>query len=200
MAAAEGRDEHPGLMDLAAAHVDPLERVAGVVELDALPGGEVARRHGRLLELGELAVELLPEVGVRRQRLGPLLPDELERVAEPELVQHRRPLDLRHPQRVTGRPAGRRTQAVTNLPHRPPRTAEGTGNLPQAATGAQPPLNLRVPIHREPPPCHAPLPFAVAHDGTGPSRPKRQLRRWSQSRKSSGPLQRKPRSRLGLCN
>lgn len=51
----------------------------------------------------------------------------------------------------------------------------------------------RIPIHREPPPCHVPLPFVVAHDGTGPNRLFGRLRRWSQSRKSTGPHQRKSR-------
>jgi hypothetical protein len=103
-------------------------------------------------------------------------------------VQYRRPLDLRHPQRIAGRPPGGHAQAVTDLPHRPSRAAERPCNLPQAATGAQPPLDLRVPIHREPPPCHAPLPFVVAHDGTGPKRLLGRLRRWSQSRKSVVPI------------
>src|ERR1700675_4546184 len=54
----------------------------------------------RLPVLRELAVELLPKIGVRRQVLGPLLPQELQWVAEPKIVDQRRPADLQHSQRI----------------------------------------------------------------------------------------------------
>jgi hypothetical protein len=70
----------------------------------------------------------------------------------------------------------------------------GRREQPDARAISQPALDLRTPIHREPPSCHAPLPVVVAHDGTGPNRLIGRLRPWSQSRKSTGPHQRKSRT------
>jgi hypothetical protein len=71
-------------------------------------------------------------------------------------------------------------------------------DLPHTATGGEPPLDLGIPIHCEPPSCHAPLPVVVSHDGTGPNRPSggsaggsNPGSRWSQSAKSGGAYPRK---------
>jgi hypothetical protein len=75
-------DEHPGLVDLAGLQVKPLDRITRVIDLHAFAGGELTSGDARLAILRELAVELFPEVRVGRQVLGPLLPQELQRVTE----------------------------------------------------------------------------------------------------------------------
>ena len=88
---------------------------------------------------------------------------------------------------TTGRrPSGQGARKPSHTSRTVRREQPSARNLRQAATGAQSPLDLRVPIHREPPPCHTPIPFVVVHDGTGPSRLLGRLRRWSQYAKSRG--------------
>src|SRR5450631_1228507 len=79
LAEAERGDEHPSLMDFAGLNLQPLDRIAGVIDLDALAGHEVPRRDARHPVLRELAVELLPKIRVRGQVLGLLVsrPQEL---------------------------------------------------------------------------------------------------------------------------
>jgi hypothetical protein len=43
MAKAQARDEHPGFADLTRLDLDPLDRIAGVIDLDALAGREYSR-------------------------------------------------------------------------------------------------------------------------------------------------------------
>ena len=100
LAEAKSRDEHLGFADLAGLELDPLDRIAGVIDLHAFAGLELARRDGRLAVLRELAIKLFPEVRVGDEVLRPLLPEELQREAEPEIVDDRRPIELRHPQRI----------------------------------------------------------------------------------------------------
>ncbi len=63
-------------------------------------GREVPRRDARHPVLRELAVELLPEVRVRGQVLGLFLPQKLQRMPQPQIVDDRRPVQLQHPQRI----------------------------------------------------------------------------------------------------
>jgi hypothetical protein len=100
---AEHGDEHPRVMDLAGLEVKPFDRIAGVIDFNPFAGGELAGGDARLPVLRELAIKLLPKIGVGCQVLGPLLPQELQRVAEPEIVDERRPVDLQHPQRIRQR-------------------------------------------------------------------------------------------------
>jgi hypothetical protein len=65
---------------------------------------------------------------------------------------------------------------------------ERPSDLPQTSTGAQSSPDLLIPIHREPPPRHEPLPHRVCHDRTGAEPPSKRPRRWSQSRKSVVPI------------
>src|ERR1700730_7994453 len=62
LAKAQAGHEHIGLVDLAGLDLVPLDRVAGVIDFNALPGLELARGDGRLAVLRELAIKLLPEV------------------------------------------------------------------------------------------------------------------------------------------
>ena len=59
---AQARYKHIGFADLAGLHLDPLERIAGVVHFHALAGIKLARRDGGLPVLRELPVKLFPEV------------------------------------------------------------------------------------------------------------------------------------------
>ena len=131
LAEAERGDEHPRLVDLAALHLQPLDRVAGVIDLHTFTGHELARRDTRHSVLRELAVELLPKVRVRGQVLGLFLPQELQRMPQPQIVDDRRPVELQHPQRIGQRLRciGRDPQPVAHLPHRVARTTERPGNL-----------------------------------------------------------------------
>ncbi len=67
------------------------------------PGLELAGGDARLAVLRELGVELLPEVRIRDERFGSLLPDTFHRMPEPELVDDQRAFELRHPQRIRAR-------------------------------------------------------------------------------------------------
>src|SRR5580692_8332125 len=58
VAEAEARDKHIGLADLAGLQLQPLERVAGVIDFHTLAGLKLARRDGSLSVLRELAIEL----------------------------------------------------------------------------------------------------------------------------------------------
>jgi hypothetical protein len=69
----------------------------------------------------------------------------------------------------------------------PPRAPQGPG-IPHAAAFGEPSFDLRVPIHRQLPPRHKPLPFVPRHNGTGLSRPQTSSTR-------VGPI---PRNRVGL--
>src|SRR5690554_2419818 len=143
-------------MDLACAQIDPLERVARVVHFDPLAWRELARGHRRLSVLRKLAIKLLPEVRVSRERLRALFPDELQRVTQAELVHDLRPIKLRHPQRVgTGLGLiGRAAHPIAHFPHRDSRAPQRSRNLPNPTAFLQPSLNLFVSIHRELPPRH----------------------------------------------
>jgi hypothetical protein len=169
LAEAEPGDKDPGLADLAGLELDPLERIAGVVDLDALPGLELARRDRGGPVLRELAVELLPEVGVRDQVLGLLLPQELERMAQAEIVDDRRPVELPHPQRIGRdlRGRGRGPLAVPHFPHCAARAAQRPRGLAQPATLSQPPPDLLVPMHRHAPHRHVVRSFVDIHEGCG---------------------------------
>ncbi len=211
LAEAQTGDKDPGATDLPRLELHPLDRVACVIDLHALAGRKLSRRDAGLSVLWELAVKLLPEVRVRRQVLGTLLPQELQRMAQPQIVNDRRPVQLPHPQRIGCSPRhrlGRALFPVTHLPYRAPRAAQRLRNLPEAAAFGQPPLDLLVSIHRELPPRHVALPFVPAHDGTGLANPFRAARAGgpnprksggynlrksggTQPRKSPGPNQRK---------
>ena len=149
--------------------LDPLDRIAGVVDFDALAGLELARRDGGFPVLRELAVELLPEVRVRGEVLRLLLPQELQRMPEAQIVDDRRPIQLRHPQRIRASPRRIRRDAlpVAHLAHRAPRAPQSPGDLAQAAALRQPPPDLLVPMHRHAPKRHAAVSFVVAHEGCG---------------------------------
>jgi hypothetical protein len=110
-AEAQTRDKDVGFADLTGLEFDPIERVAGVVDFHALAGLELARRHRCLAVLRELAVKLLPEVRVSRQVLSFLLPQELQRMPESQIVDDLRPVDLQHPQRIGQRSRRRRREA-----------------------------------------------------------------------------------------
>src|ERR1700740_2510626 len=95
----------------------PIRRIMRSFAL--FPRLELARRDSRFPVLRELAVKLLPEIGVSRQVLSFLLPDKLQRMPQPELVDDRWPIKLQHPERG-GRLLGRvrRTaKPVAHLPH-----------------------------------------------------------------------------------
>jgi hypothetical protein len=156
LAETEAGDKHVGLVDLAGGQVDPLQRIASVVDLHALAGLELARGHRRLPVLRELAVKLLPEIGVRRQALRLFLPDQLQRVSQTQVVNHLRPVQLRHPQRIGRcRSLCRRGRfAIPYRAHRRARTAQRPGDLPHRAPGGQPPPDLVISLHRQSPRCH----------------------------------------------
>src|SRR6185437_11332518 len=99
---AQTRHKYVGFVDLSALQVDPLERVAGVVNFYPLAGSKIARRDRGLSILRELAIELFPEVAVSRQVLSLLFPDELQRMPQSQVVDNGRPVQLQHPQRVCG--------------------------------------------------------------------------------------------------
>src|ERR1700722_5379883 len=94
LAEAKHGDEHPGLVDLPGLKVKPLDRITSVIDFHAFAGGELTSGAARLSVLRELTIKLLPKVRVGRQVLGPLLPQELQRVAESEIVDERWPIDL----------------------------------------------------------------------------------------------------------
>src|SRR5215475_5650074 len=97
LAEAKSRDEHISFADLSRLEIHPLDRVASVIDLYAFARLELTRRDSRFPVLRELAVKLLPEIGVSRQMLGFLLPDKLQRMPQPEIVDDRWPLKLQHP-------------------------------------------------------------------------------------------------------
>ena len=108
-------------MDLAGLDLVPLDRVTGIIDLNALPGFELARGDGRFAVLRELAIKLFPKIRVGDQRLRALLPNILHRKAEPELMDDHRPLELRHPQRIRARRRlVRQALAVADLAHQAP--------------------------------------------------------------------------------
>src|SRR5277367_5679593 len=108
-------------MDLSGLDLIPFDRIAGIINFDPLCGLELAGRDGRLAVLRELAVELLPEVWVRDERFGSLLPDKFHRVSQTELVDDQRPFKLRHPQRIGARRRlVREALAVADLAHQAP--------------------------------------------------------------------------------
>src|SRR5690554_4950224 len=166
-------------MDLACAQIDPLERVARVVHFDPLAWRELARGHRRLSVLRKLAIKLLPEVRVGRERLRALFPNELQRVTQPQLVHDLRPIKLRHPQRVgTGLGLiGRAAHPIAHFPHRDTRAPQRSRNLPNATAFLQPSLNFFISIHRELPPRHCdPSPRSrKTANGTGPNRSSKRL-------------------------
>jgi len=169
---AEAGHEHPGFADLAGLDLDPLDRIAGVIDLDAFAGRELARGDGGFSVLRELAVKLLPEVRVGGERLGTLLPQELQRMPEPQVVHDRWPVDLTHPQRIAPRSRGirRATRAIPDFAHGAPRTAQGLGDLAQAPALGEAAPDLLVPLHRHAPKRHAALSFVVTHEGCGTRR------------------------------
>ena len=93
---------------------------------------------------------------------------ELQWMAEPQIVDEGRPIDLQHPQWV-GQRLGRvrrHPRAIANLAHRIARTAKRPGNLAQSPPFTQPPPDLLKPPHR-----HAALPhivnsFVWTHEGS----------------------------------
>jgi hypothetical protein len=89
LAEAQGGHDDVGFADLAGLQIDPLDGVAGVIDLNALSGVELTCRDRCRSVLRELAVELLPEVAVGGQMLRPLLPQELQRMPEPQIVDDR---------------------------------------------------------------------------------------------------------------
>src|SRR6516162_7662625 len=104
--------------------------------------------------------------------LGLLLPDELERVPQHELVDDRWPLKLQHPQRIRlplGR-SGRAAKAVAHLPHRTARTPQRPGDLAKPAAFSQPSSNLLVPPHRHAARAHTTIPSLLGHQRSGVGR------------------------------
>src|SRR5882757_1896072 len=165
---AEHGDKHPRVVDLAGLEVKPLDRVSGVIDFYAFAGGELPNGDACLAVLRELTVKLLPKIRVGRQMLGPLLPQELQRVAEPEIVDERRPIDLKHPQRI-GQRLGRirrHPQAVSDLAYGVARTAERTGDLTQSPTFRQSPPDLFEPPHRHAAYPHIVNSFVWTHEGS----------------------------------
>ena len=154
LAEAQAGDKDPGFADLAGLELDPLDRIAGVIDFDALAGRELARRDRRLPVLRELAVKLLPEVRVRGQVLGLLLPQELQRMPQPQIVDDRRPVQLRHPQRIgprlrrIGRAAPRRASPAPCAASSPARARSPAGRGPRPAAARSPRI--------DPPSCSAP--------------------------------------------
>lgn len=157
---AQPRDKHPGRMDLTGFDINPLDRVSRPVNFHPFSRGEIPRRHTRLTVLRELAVELLPEVRVGRQRLGLLLPDQLHRVSHPEVLDHLRPLQLQHPRRVgpLGQVRRRALEPIADLPHGGTRAAQCPGNLPDPSALSQTSLDLFVSSHGQSPVLHPPEP------------------------------------------
>jgi hypothetical protein len=86
VAKAKSGDQHISSADLAGCQLKPFDRIACVIELHALTRLELTRRDGGLSVLRKLAVELFPKIRVGRQMLSLLLPDKLQRVAEPQIV------------------------------------------------------------------------------------------------------------------
>src|SRR3569833_413927 len=112
-------NKHIRLADLTGLQLDPLERIAGIIHFHALARIKLARGDAGLTVLWELTVELFPKVGVRRQVLGSLLPDELQWVPQPQIVNDGWPLQLQHPQRIAERlrRIGGLSRAVAYLAH-----------------------------------------------------------------------------------
>src|SRR5256886_3642452 len=57
----QSRDEDPGFADLPALDLDPLDRLASVVDLHAFAGRELPHGDGRFAVLLELALQLSPK-------------------------------------------------------------------------------------------------------------------------------------------
>lgn len=115
---AQAGHEHVGFVDLAALDLVPLDGIAGVVHFDALTGLERPSGDARLAVLRKLAIELFPEIRVRRQRLRFFFPNEFQRMTEPQIVDDHRPLKLRHPQRIRAhRDRVSHAHAVADLAH-----------------------------------------------------------------------------------
>ena len=172
LAEAEAGDKDPGLADLAALQLDPFDRIAGIVDLDTLAGLELAGRDRGFTQLRELAIKPFPEVAVGRQPLGFLLPQELQRVTQAQIVDDRRPVELRHPQWISAALGhiGRAAFPIAHFAHRAARAAQRVGNLPKTATRRQPSLDLLIPIHRHAPQRHGRLSFVVNHEACGSQR------------------------------
>lgn len=49
-------------MDLTGLDLDPLDRIAGIIDFNPLSGLELAGREGRLPVLRELTIKLFPEI------------------------------------------------------------------------------------------------------------------------------------------
>jgi hypothetical protein len=59
-----GHHRSIGLADLAGGQIDPLDAVAGIINFYLLAWFKVARRDGCVTIVRELAIELLPKVGI----------------------------------------------------------------------------------------------------------------------------------------
>lgn len=106
-----------------------------------------------------------------------------------QIVDDRRPIQLRHPQRIAQH-LGASGESCS--PARILRTSlrgalQRTGDLANAVAFGEAPLDLGIAIHRQLPPRHGPLPFGFVHDGTG------QIR----SQGGSAPVGPMRRNRLG---
>ena len=90
-------------------------------------------------------------------------------MAQAQIVDDRRPIQLRHPQWIADRLGriGRAAFTVAHLAHCAARTTQSTRDLAQAAAFSQPPPDLLVPMHRHAPKRHAAVSFVVAHEGSG---------------------------------
>src|SRR5579859_2861717 len=98
---AKTRYKHICLSDFSRLKVNPLDRIAGVINFNALSGLKLSCGNRGLPILRELAVELFPEVRIGRQVLSFLLPDKLQWMPKAQIVNDRRPLQLPHPQRIS---------------------------------------------------------------------------------------------------
>lgn len=132
---AKARYEHVGFTDLPGLRLDPLECVAGVIDFRAFTWCELAHGDCGLPILWELAVELFPEVAVGRQVLGFLLPDELQWMSEPQIVNDGRPVQLQHPQWIEQRLGciGRLSCAIAHLAYGVARAVQRAGDLAYSA-------------------------------------------------------------------
>lgn len=156
LAVAEGANKNDGAPNLAGLEIDPFDLISGVVNFGPLPRGKLAESHRGLPVLGELAVELFPEVRVGREAVGPLIGDKLHGMAVAEVPDHGGPINARHPKRIGDRlRRGRRWQrAVSHASHRIARAFQRPGDLAHAPAGRKQPLHLFIPHHRQRPSCH----------------------------------------------
>ena len=160
LAEAQGGNEHVGFADLSGFQLDPLERIAGVIDLNTFGGHELARCDARAAVLPELTVELLPEVRVRDQVLGALRPQILKGCPRPRswIIVGQSTCSIH-----TDRSEASLTQAIPlaplDLANQPPRASQCPRYLAYAPAFGQPSFDLRVSVHRQLPPRHIPLPF-----------------------------------------